>query len=265
MTPVRRAFFDSPLGQAHYVEAGEPTGIPVVLLHQTPRSTDEFAEVVPLFSTKRWTIALDTPGYGCSDPVAGEPTIEDYASVVLSLARHLGAPTIDLVGHHTGALIAVECAAKAPDEIRRIVLSGPMFMDERTRLDLARHFSQWTIQPGGGHLTEKWKRFAAWTKDDALVQRLVVDLFRAGPQSEQGHFAVVKYQMENRAPLVRCPILLLYARGDLFSMPDENRRLLRSAFPEAAEAVIDGSVFIANESPVAFAKAAIEFLEGGLS
>lgn len=261
MNRPRRAFFDSPLGQAHYVEAGAREGVPMVLLHQTPRSTDEFADALPFLAARRWSVALDTPGYGCSDPVSGEPSVAEYASVVRALLDHLGVAKADLVGHHTGAIIAIECAPAWPERVRRLVLSGPVYVNERTRSDLAQFFKQWVVDPGGLHLLEKWKRMAAWTAEPRLVQRLVVDLFRAGEASEQGHFAVVAYPMEERIGLVKCPALLVYGEGDAFAVPDENRRLMRGAVPQAVEVVLPGGVFLANEAPEAFASAILEFLE----
>ena len=44
-----KGYATTPLGQLHYVEAGN--GVPILLLHQTPRSFDEFAEVLPLLAT----------------------------------------------------------------------------------------------------------------------------------------------------------------------------------------------------------------------
>ena len=39
----------------------------------------------------------------------------------------------DLVGHHTGAVIAVELAAAAPERAGSLVLSGPVYVDEAMR------------------------------------------------------------------------------------------------------------------------------------
>lgn len=261
MNPPRRAFFQSPLGQAHFIEAGPAEGAPVVLLHQTPRSTDEFAEVLPLLAARRRVIALDTPGYGCSDPVSGQPTVADYASVVIALLDHLGVAQADLVGHHTGAILAVEAAAAWPDRVRRLVLSGPIHLDETTRADLSALFVQWAPDPEGRHFADKWTRMSAWTGDRSLVHRLVVDIFRAGEHSEQGHFAVAAYRMEERLPRVACPALLLYGERDSFAVPEENRRKMRAALPQARERLIAGGVFLPNESPEAFAAASLEFLE----
>ena len=104
-------FCESALGQVHCVVAGEGAGAPLLLLHQTPRSTDEFAEVLPLLARQRRVIAIDTPGYGCSDRVPGQPSIADYAGAAIDVLDALGIEQATVVGHHTGAVIAVELAA----------------------------------------------------------------------------------------------------------------------------------------------------------
>jgi hypothetical protein len=44
--PILRSFADTPEGQIHYAMAGK--GKPVLLLHQTPRSWDEYRAVLPI-------------------------------------------------------------------------------------------------------------------------------------------------------------------------------------------------------------------------
>jgi pimeloyl-ACP methyl ester carboxylesterase len=42
------------------------TGEPVLLLHQTPRSWDEYRDVLPLLGANHRAIAMDTLGFGAS-------------------------------------------------------------------------------------------------------------------------------------------------------------------------------------------------------
>lgn len=84
---MRRQFCDTHMGQVHVVTAGEGPATPLLLLHQTPRSIHEFAEVIPLLAKSRRAIAVDMPGHGYSDPVPGQLTIEHYARAP-SGARH---------------------------------------------------------------------------------------------------------------------------------------------------------------------------------
>lgn len=248
------------LGQVHIVEAGARVGVPVVLLHQTPRSVDEFAEVLPLLAASRRVVAVDTPGYGCSDRPAVQPTVADYAATMIDVLDALGAPRAHFVGHHTGAIIAVELAAAYPSRVAGVGLSGPVYVDAAARAEFDRLFVQWHTQADGSHLLEKWRRMSGWTDaGPALVQRLVVDLFRAGETSEFGHFAVRDYRMEDRLPLVRCPGLLLYGRRDPFTS-EATRRHFHAAFAPTHEVELDGGVFLPNEVPAGLAEAVLRFL-----
>jgi pimeloyl-ACP methyl ester carboxylesterase len=259
--PIDRRFCRTGLGHVHVLLAGEDPRPPLVLLHQTPRSVDEFADVLPLLVRERRVVAVDTPGYGCSDRVSGQPGVEDYAGAVLDALDALDIRRCVPVGHHTGAIIAVELAASAPDLVDRVALSGPVDLDAAGREYLKPFFRQWTIAPDGSHLAEKFGKFLQWVPDPALVQRLVVDLFRAGTASEQGHFATTFYRMEDRLPLVRCPALLLYGSRDPFSTP-ARAVLHRAAFRPVAEVTIDAGVFAPNENPAAYAGAVLQWLRG---
>ena len=99
---MSRCLLDSRMGQVHCIVAGEGAGVPLLLLHQTPRSVDEYAEVLPLLARERRVIALDTPGYGCSDRVPGQPSIADYAGAAIDVLDALGIERATVVGHHTG-------------------------------------------------------------------------------------------------------------------------------------------------------------------
>ncbi len=259
MSPRQRRLVATALGQVHCVEAGEGEGPPVVLLHQTPRSVDEFAEVQPLLAGSHRVVALDTPGYGCSDRPRRQPTIADYAAALMAVLDGLEIPSAHLVGHHTGAVIAIEAAAAFPDRVAKVVLSGPVYLDREMRQTLRAVFLQWRVRPDGSHLTEKWLKFSAWTDKPGIVQRALVDLVRAGETSEFGHFAAASYRMEDRLPLVRCPALLILGERDPFRF-EPNVRALAERLPECRSAELAGGVFLPNEAPEAFAREVSSFL-----
>jgi pimeloyl-ACP methyl ester carboxylesterase len=143
--------------------------------------------------------------------------------------------------------------------VERVVLSGPVYTDAAGRAEMATYFKQWHIAPDGSHLVDKWQKFHQWIPRPQLVQRLVVDLFRSGEVSEQGHFAVAEYHMEDRLPLVKCPALLLYNAKDPFASPAQAAPL-RAAFRPASEVTIDAGIFAANENPQAFARAVLDYV-----
>ncbi|WP_405228144.1 alpha/beta fold hydrolase [Lentisalinibacter sediminis] len=256
---MRRHLFDSPLGQVHFVDSGDPAARPLLLMHQVPRSVDEFAEVIPLLDEHLRVIAMDLPGYGCSDRPPSQPDIAQYAEVAVALLDHLGLPRAALGGHHTGAIVSIEAAAAWPERVSHLVLSGPVYMDEAARRELGAVFEQWHVQPDGSHLAEKWHRMAGWIDDPALTQRCVLDLFRAGETSEWGHFAVAEYPMEERLPRVKAPALVLSGVDDPFSQPHKNQ-VFAEVLPDCRLATIGSGIFMLNERPREWSESVLAFL-----
>jgi len=197
---VRRAA-DVPADTIHCAIAG--SGTPVLLLHQTPRSWDEYRDVLPLLGKRSQAIAMDTIGFGdSSKPPLGGDSIEHWAEVAVSLMDALGIGKFSVVGHHTGAVIATEIAAAYPERIEAAVLSASAFTDAKFR---ERHSKPGRIdnvprQTDGSHLGELWRiRQAFYPEGNIdLLERFVVDAVKAGPRAAEGHAVVGRYVMETR-------------------------------------------------------------------
>jgi len=257
---MRRHLFDSPLGQVHFIDSGDPAARPLLLMHQVPRSVDEFAEVIPLLDPYLRVIAMDLPGYGGSDRPGAQPDIGAYAGTAVALLDHLGLERAALGGHHTGAIVAVEAAAARPERVSHLVLSGPVYVDEAARQELGALFEQWHVRPDGSHLAEKWQRMAGWIGDPGLTQRCVLDLFRAGETSEWGHFAVAEYHMEDRLPAVKAPALVLSGTEDPFSQPEKNQ-VFTDILNDCRQTTIEGGgIFMLNQRPQEWSEAVLTFL-----
>lgn len=259
MNETTRHFFNTPLGQVHYVDVGRSADSPVILLHQTPRSVDEFAEVIPILAEQHRVVAMDNPGYGCSDKPPRQPTVEEYADTVVALMDHLGIAKAHLVGHHTGTILAIDIAARMPERVDRLILSGPHYMDAEMREMLHKISVQWRIRPDGSHMMEKWEKFYGWTPDQAVVHRVVTDLLRAGETSEYGHFACADYRMEDTLPRVQAPALLIVGRNDFFAN-DAKNAVFEETIADTQRVEIDGGIFLPTESPEPFAAAVLDYL-----
>ncbi|WKA29876.1 alpha/beta fold hydrolase [Bradyrhizobium roseum] len=213
---IERRFVATPLGRIHTAMAG--SGFPILLLHQTPRSWDEYRDVLPLLGRDFRAIAMDTLGFGDSDAPAGTPSIEVWAEGAFALLDALEAPRAAIVGHHTGAAIAVEMAAAMPARIDALVLSACPFVDAERR---ARHHGMRVIddvepRTDGTHLTELWARRQPFypAHDIDLLQRFMIDALRAGEMAAEGHRVVNRYRMEDRLGRIKCPTLVIAPTGD---------------------------------------------------
>ena len=130
MTPaaptIERGYARLPHGQMHYATCGDVQAPAVLLLHQTPRSWAEYRAVLPLLGASCRAIAMDTAGFGESDPVP-MPSIEAWADAAAQLLAVLHIERCHVVGHHTGGVIAVELAARHASRVGALVLSSTPF------------------------------------------------------------------------------------------------------------------------------------------
>jgi pimeloyl-ACP methyl ester carboxylesterase len=253
---IRLGYADTPLGQIHHACCG--TGEPVLLLHQTPRSWDEYREVLPLLGRTRRAVAMDTLGFGNSAPPR-EHSIAAYADGVLALMDALELPGAAVAGHHTGGVIAVEVAARAPERVTALVLSSTPLIDGEGRRRRAGRPSIDAVRErsDGSHLGELWNGRAPYYPWP-LLTRFVRDALTVLPDVERGHEAVASYRMEERVGLVRCPVLCVGSTGDPFAFPELDR--LTAALPRSERAVIEGGMIPLEHQAREFASLVMKFL-----
>ena len=261
---VHRAYADVAHGQMHYAECGDADSgaTPIVLLHQTPRSWREYAEVLPLLGARRRAIAIDTAGFGESDPVTA-PGIEAWAEAALQLLEAIGVTRAHVVGHHTGGVIAVEMASRAPERVASLVLSSTPYTSEAFRRARADRPAIDAVAPSddGSHLAALWQKRQPFYPPGRpeLLQAFVADALKAGGDVEAGHRAVASYRMEDRIAALHAPVLIVHATDDPFAAP--HRAEWRHLLPAAQVVTIAGGVPLPDQCPREFAAAVLAFVE----
>lgn len=262
MTTLRQQTVDTAQGPVHFARCGQ--GPAVLLLHQTPRSWREYEYVLPLLGRGADCVAMDTVGYGDTPPFAdGTPTIERWADVAIALMDALGIERFAVVGHHTGAVIGMEAAARAPERVQALVLSSCPYVDAARR---AHHGDRPVVdgvsaRASGEHLLELWRGRQGFypAGDVRLLERFVADALIAGPRAAQGHITVNRYRMEDRIGQVACPTLIVGATDDPHAYPAVPR--LAQAMPHARRQDIPGAMVpLPEQLPQAFAQAVGAFL-----
>jgi len=262
---VRRHFADLPHGQVHYAACGDPAAPPVLLLHQTPRSWLEYAQVLPVLGTSYRALAMDTVGFGDSEPLAGPASIESWARAAVGLLDALGLDRAHVVGHHTGGVIAVELGAEHGQRVRSLVLSSTPYTNEPFRLARAQRppIDAVEASPDGAHLPALWRKrqgFYPKGRPD-LLQAFVLDALKVRGDVEGGHRAVARYAMEGKVSRLHAPTLIVHAPDDPFASPHTAE--WQHLMPQAQVAsVAGGMVPLPDQLPQAFAQAVLNFLDG---
>ena len=230
-----KGYADTPMGQVHYRLAGEGEGPTLLLLHQTPWSMIQFAEIQTCLAEMGIrSLAIDTPGYGMSDAPEGKPTIAEYADNVVPVLDRLGIDRVIVAGHHTGAAIATAFAAAHPERTAGLLLHGtPLYSDEERIKRLAQPEHPRELAEDGSHLSTYFRsiRDYAGAEPRTLITTnwSTIVWYLAGA-ADVAHDAVFNYDLKSDLLAVRAPVLILSDEGDSLHENDGRARALRPWF-----------------------------------
>ncbi len=249
---MKRAYADIPEGQVHYVTEG--SGEPFLLLHESPNNWVVYTQMIPLLAQTHRVIAMDTLGFGISDPPPREFEIGDYAESVAHFLDSLGITSTTVMGDRTGACIALELTARKPERVKGLVLNGlPFWSSTEERLARREQIKarNWDAQEvDGSHCTRVWQHFLeplpggkegkVSDEDVEIVARTTLDVLKAGPRWKAVDIAVFSYDPEPRLPLVQAPTLVLGVTGEGANWYTKRPKEVSALIPHSSAVIIEG-------------------------
>lgn len=242
MESVRRGYVDVEWGQVHYRTSGD-AGPAALFFHESPLSSLAYEQALPRLGRRLRAFALDTPGYGLSDPPPHDRfEIPDYSAMLLQAADALGLDTFAVAGVHTGASLALEVALQAgPGRVTHAILTGVPLMTEEDR---RRYLESWAPPmrptPLGEHLGWAWQRYQRiWgaDSDPAVLHVGAIHVLSVLDRYQWAYNAAFRYDPEAGLGRLACPTLLLDAEFDIFADQDEPAAAL---IPDARITIIPG-------------------------
>lgn len=258
---IRKGYVDTSGGQIHY-RLSDSDGQPVAFFHQTASSGQMWLKTMERLAGRWRMLAFDTPGFGGSfdpDP-ASRPPMTQYVEWLAEAVRGTGLERCHLVGHHTGACIAVEMAARYPDLAQSLTLIGPVPLTDEERVEFSKHFGT-PFQPtiSGSYLLENWEylRNLGAHQDPMLIHREMADQLRAWWGRVQSYGAVWTQDFPAFYRKVACPIMIGAAPEDVLRPYLERAREMR---PDAELLDLQGANFEPDLDPDRFAEGLARFL-----
>jgi pimeloyl-ACP methyl ester carboxylesterase len=104
------------------------SGEPVVLLHGAFMTiTNNWTPWIGELSKTRKVIAVEMQGHGRTADIPRDITYENLADDVAALLDYLKIPKADLIGYSMGGGVAMECAIRHPDKVRKVVVISSTF------------------------------------------------------------------------------------------------------------------------------------------
>lgn len=221
--------------QVHYRRAG--AGQPVILLHESPQSSLTLAPLAARLADQFTAIALDTPGYGESDPLArDQPEIPDYADALAETLNALSIKRCAVYGAHTGAVIALDFAVRHAERVSAVLLDGVgLYTPEEQAAHLANYCPRLEPQLDGSHLTRGWAmrrdqylfypwfdqrpetRIAVEVDDPETLHYRMVEYLRAGVNYGLGYRAAFSYDALAALKALSVPATLMAASDDVLA------------------------------------------------
>jgi pimeloyl-ACP methyl ester carboxylesterase len=231
---IRKGFVNLGHRQVHYRAAG--AGPPVILLHDSPRSSVLHLPQLEFFSQGLTVIALDTPGYGLSSPLdlGRTATIDDFGASLGETIAALGLSACPVYSFHTSSKILLSLAVQAPERLRLAIMDGLSIPSGPPDENFIRAYMKpFIIDDDGAYLAEKWTkvldihRFFPWfakkaaarmaseLPDEDHLHRYMLDFFMAGPHFSDAYAAAMRYEPLQAIAKLRARAMFLCRQDDV--------------------------------------------------
>ena len=234
---MKKYYRDCRFGQLHWhSRPAQTTSLehPALLcLHPAPYSGAYFETVAERLGPATHVVAPDYPGYGESSPPPELPGIADYADAIAD-AWDGDAGPYNLLGFHTGALVAVELALKHADRVQQIILIDVPFFDRATQEKLYPKAAQPTAFSADiNSLKPRWEFNLGGNRLESMSLRRALALFTqellSADRSHWAFHAAFTYDCESRFAALNKPCEIIATQSGLL----EATRNAAQALPNA--------------------------------
>jgi pimeloyl-ACP methyl ester carboxylesterase len=228
-----------------YMEAGNPDGIPLVLLHGIGASSLYWRYQFAGLSDRWRVIAWNAPGYLLSDNLAADsPTGRDYADAVADFLASFGLDRVNILANSFGTRVAQEFVRHHPGRIERMVLTGTgigqadLSAEDKARALAAR---EQQIAGGGYGFGDRVSALLSATAGEATIA-LVQHVLRA--TNRRGFLQAAQFGLNTTftpdlAGMLYMPILLIQGAEDRVNPTATNAAFLAAAVPHARLVELD--------------------------
>jgi len=224
----RKLYVDGPYGQIHVLQSIPQTRAELrtslVCFPPNPSAGRYYSMFMAELGRDRIMIAPDYPGLGQSDPPPGLPDMADYAAAMAMVLEELGygangAGPVDVCGYHTGAFVALELAVARPDLVRKLLLMGiPYYPAAERQEEYDKYVVEKPIKEDLSSLQGSWDFTVTDRQEGVTLERgydNFVDVLKGKNRKHYAYHSVFQYPGDERAALVKQPVLILNTHGGL--------------------------------------------------
>jgi len=247
-------------------EAGDPKGLPVVLIHAFPMSSAMWEPQFEALKSFR-VLAPDLRGFGGS-PLAAPWFIEHAVDDLLETLTSLGVEKAVLVGLSMGGYVALRAVEKNPSRVKGLVLCDTRAEADANENKIKRAAAVDLVRSRGvGAFVEPFLKDAlaqaTMTGKPKVVEFLKGIALKSSPEAVMAALAALASRGDATAslPLIKVPTAVLVGSQDKIT-PLPLAEAMRARVPGAELHIIpDAGHFSNAENPSAFNERLVSFLK----
>jgi pimeloyl-ACP methyl ester carboxylesterase len=259
---LRSHFEQLPEGRIRYFEAGEESGVPLVIIHGLGGRGEDFANLMPKFAAQGFHVyAPDLLGYGQSDkPADSDFSITTEEHVVTDFMDAVHLPHAYIIGWSMGGWVALKLALDAPQRVDRIAVYDSVGIVFQTDADAA------LFEPADGAGVARLIHALSPTMavPPPFAQRDIIRKVKEKSWVIDRSMAAMRSGrdvVDSTLPGMKPPLLIVYGAQDVLTPPSVGATM-HQLDPRSVYATVEGcGHFLPIECSATTAKVSVEFFK----
>ena len=226
-----------------YVERGDPSGVPLVLLHGYSDSHGSFEPLLAHLPRSVRAFALTQRGHGDADRPAGGYRPEDFAADVGAFMDAVGLEAAVIVGHSGGSYAAQRFALDHPDRTLGLVLIGAFraFHDNPAVLEFWQVVSQLTDPVDPAFVRDFQESTLTRPVPPAFLDGVIAESSKLPARVWRSYLGdYLEAEVPTEKGTITAPTLIMWGDRDPYCPRDDQHALL-AAIPGARLATYPGT------------------------
>ena len=260
-------FFSTNGTKIYYVDEGQPSGSPIVLVHGFPLSHEMWASQVEVLKSAYRVVAFDLRGQGRSEVGDGQFTLEFLVDDLIALLDHLKIKQAVLCGLSMGGYVALRAVERNTQRVSGLVLCDTKSEGDTNETKLGRAASIRALKRFGvADYAETFLKGAL--APTSLEDRHIVEMAAKMIRQNQalglcGTLLALAGRTDTTSflPKIQVPTLILVGEQDTITPPEHSHRM-QSLIQNSELHIIAQAGHMTNmENPTIFNTHLMKFLQ----
>ncbi len=250
----------------YYIDVGQTSGPPIVLIHGFPLSHEMWANQIEVLKKVNRVVACDLRGQGRSEVGDGQFTLEFLVDDLIALLDHLKIDRTILCGLSMGGYVSLRAVVRNTERVSGMVLCDTKPEADSNETKLARGAAIKAIKKNGldvyAQAFLKGALSPSSLRDLTLVETMAKIIRQNKVLGLCGTLLALAGRTDTTSflPKIAVPTLILVGEQDTIAPPEHSRRM-QSLIPNSELHIIPQAGHMTNmENPTTFNTHLLNFL-----